>query len=93
MRKELAKNLDKDFEREFGDSFINTEDMVKMCFETGLITPKTAGDYLMNKEYHNIKQSQESLPKPERLSNNAIRNNMAAKLNCSPGTIYNAVRD
>jgi len=93
MRKELAEKLDKDFEKEYGDQFVNIEDMVDMCVKNGLITPTSAGNYLLCKDFQEIKQQQEGLPKEDRMSDTKIRNEMSIDLNCSPHKIYLATKD
>jgi len=85
MYEEAAENLDKAIKDKLGEDY-TTEDLLRFQMDEGLITPKLTGDYLLKIEFINLLDGHDG-------SRRSIIQDMAARHNMSPSTIYNLVRD
>tara|TARA_R100001244_G_scaffold124688_3_gene94571 strand:- start:2876 stop:3175 length:300 start_codon:yes stop_codon:yes gene_type:complete len=89
---EAAERFAEELEIEFGGSY-EVEDVLRYQTKIGMLTPNGLGKYNLKNEFEEIKCLQKDLPKKQRLSNSKIKDDLAAKHNCSPSYVFNVVRD
>lgn len=92
MYEDMATSFAKQVEIELGSDY-SMEELLRYQMKRELITPKTAGDYILREEFTLINEAQVDLPKKEQLSRRKINDDIAARNNIAYSTVYALTRD